>query len=209
MAVPYDAVAFDLLTALVDSWTLYARVAGSEALGWTWRLASLRRVTAQGSYRSYEEILAEAAADTGVPPAKRDELVGRWNELKPWPEAPGVLERLSGHRLAIVTNCSQRLAEIAAAATGGRFELVMSAERAGAYKIDPRAYQSALDALRLPADRVLFVAGSAHDVPGASRVGMRVYWSNRQRLPVPEGSAQPSFDEPDLLRLPDAVLAPK
>jgi FMN phosphatase YigB (HAD superfamily) len=85
----------------------------------------------------------------------------------------------------------------------------MSAERAGAYKIDPRAYQSALDALRLPADRVLFVAGSAHDVPGASRVGMRVYWSNRQRLPVPEGSAKPSFDEPDLLRLPDAVLAPK
>ena len=77
MAVPYDAVAFDLLTALVDSWTLYARVAGSEALGRTWRLASLRRVTAQGSYRSYEEILAEAAADAGVPPAKRDELVGR------------------------------------------------------------------------------------------------------------------------------------
>ena len=205
MAAQFEAVAFDLLTALVDSWTLYARVAGGEAPGRTWRLASLRRVTTQGSYRSYEDILAEAAADAGVPAAKRDELVARWGELEPWPEARGVLERLAGRRLAIVTNCSQRLADIAAAATGGRFELVMSAERAGAYKIDPRAYQSALDALRLPSHRVLFVAGSAHDVPGASRVGMRVYWANRQRLPVPEGSPPPLFDEPDLRRLPEVA----
>ena len=201
----FTAVAFDLLTALLDSWSLYTRVAGGETLGRAWRLASLRRVTAQGSYRSYEDILAEAAADAGVPAAKRDELVARWGELKPWPEAPEVLQQLAGKRLAIVTNCSQRLAEIAAAATGGRFELVMSAERSGAYKADPRAYQAALDALHLPADRVLFVAGSAHDVPGASRVGMRVYWSNRQRLPVPEGSPQPQYDEPDLRRLPEAA----
>jgi 2-haloalkanoic acid dehalogenase type II len=198
----FEAVAFDLLTALLDSWTLYARVAGSESLGRTWRLASLRRVTAQGSYRSYEDILADAAADAGVPAGKRDELVSRWGELRPWPEAPEVLRGLAGRRLAIVTNCSQRLADVAAAATGGRFDLVMSAERAGAYKTDPRAYQAALDALRLPATRVLFVAGSAHDVPGASRVGMPVYWSNRQRLPVPEGSPPPLYDEPDLGRLP-------
>jgi 2-haloacid dehalogenase len=198
----FEAVAFDLLTALLDSWTLYARVAGSEALGRTWRLASLRRVTAQGSYRPYEDILADAAADAGVPPAKRDELVSRWGELRPWTEAPAVLQELSGRRLAVLTNCSQRLAELAAAATGGRFDLVMSAERAGAYKTDPRAYQAALDALRLPPERVLFVAGSAHDVPGASRVGMRVYWSNRQRLPVPDGSPPPLYDELDLRRLP-------
>jgi len=201
--VPFEAVAFDLLTALLDSWSLYARVAGAEAPGRAWRLASLRRVTAQGDYRPYEDILADAAADAGVPVAKAGELIARWGELKPWPEASGVLARLAGRRLAIVTNCSQRLADIAAAATGGRFELVMSAERAGVYKADPRAYQAALDALRVPAERVLFVAGSAHDVPGASRVGMRVYWSNRQRLAVPVGSPPPLADEPDLRRLPE------
>ena len=198
----FEAIAFDLLTALIDSWTLYTRVAGSEEIGRAWRLASLRRVTSQGDYRSYEEILLDAAADAGVPAAKRDELVARWGELKPWPEAPEVLKALEGRRLAIVTNCSQRLADIAAGVTGGRFEVVMSAERAGAYKIDPRAYQAGLRALRLPADRVLFVAGSAHDVPGASRVGMQVYWSNRQRLPVPAGSPAPLANEPDLRRLP-------
>jgi 2-haloacid dehalogenase len=198
----FEAIAFDLLTALIDSWSLYARVSGSEETGRVWRLASLRRVTSQGDYRSYEDILLDSAAEVGVPASKRDEIVARWGELQPWPEAPDVLRTLEGRRLAVVTNCSQRLADIAAGVTGGRFELVMSAERAGAYKIDPRAYQAALRALRLPADRVLFVAGSAHDVPGASRVGMQVYWSNRQRLPVPAGSPAPLANEPDLRCLP-------
>jgi 2-haloacid dehalogenase len=203
----FDAIAFDLLTALVDSWSLWARAAGDEARGRAWRTAALRLMTAQGDYRPYEAIVGEAAAEVGLPGATAVELLARWGELTPWPEVPGVLARLAGRRLAIVTNCSQRLAERAAAATGGRFELVMSAERAGAYKTDPRAYRAALDALGLPAARVLFVAGSAHDVPGAGAVGMPVYWSNRQRLPVPPGAAPPLADAPDLSGLPSLAGA--
>jgi 2-haloalkanoic acid dehalogenase type II len=199
-----DAVAFDLLTALVDSWTLWARVAGDTGLGHAWRSASLRLVTGAGDYRPYEGIVQEAAAEVGIPPERARELIGRWGELCPWPEVPGVLRRLRGRRLLIVTNCSQPLAELAAAATGGRFEAIISAERAGAYKIDPRAYRAGLDALGLAPDRVLFVAGSAHDVPGAGGVGMPVYWSNRQRLPVPPGPP-PVLDAPDLGLLPDVL----
>ena len=33
----YDAVVFDLLTALIDSWTLWNDVAGSPADGMKWR----------------------------------------------------------------------------------------------------------------------------------------------------------------------------
>ena len=83
-------------------------------------------------------------------------------------------------------------------------ELVMSAERAGAYKIDPRAYQAALDALGLPAERVPFVAGSDHDVTGASVLDMAVCWSNRQALSVPDGP-EPLVNAPDLTRLPDLL----
>jgi 2-haloacid dehalogenase len=199
-----DAVAFDLLTALVDSWTLWESVAGDVALGRRWRQASLRLVTAAGSYAPYEDMVRAAAVEVGVPVPQSDVLLARWPEIRPWPEAPGILARLAQVprlRLAIVTNCSQRLAEIAAAATGGQFALVMSAERAGVYKIDPRAYQAALDALGLPPERVLFVAGSAHDVPGAGRVGMPVYWSNRQGLPVPAGAPAPVVNAPDLSQL--------
>jgi FMN phosphatase YigB (HAD superfamily) len=55
--------------------------------------------------------------------------------------------------------------------------------------------------LGLPAERVLFVAGSAHDVPGAGALGMPVYWSNRQGLPVPEGPP-PLVNASDLTRIP-------
>ncbi|MBM3556745.1 MAG: HAD-IA family hydrolase [Alphaproteobacteria bacterium] len=206
MTRTYDAIAFDLLTALVDSWSLWISVAGDEARGRAWRQASLRIVTKAGRYRPYEGIVAEATAATGLPPAKAEELLTRWRELKPWPETPDVVARLAGRRLAILTNCSQRCADIAAQATGGRFELVMSAEKAGIYKTAPESYRALLAALALPADRVLFVAGSPHDVPGAQAVGMDVYWSNRLAQPLPKGARPPLIDAPDLTALP--VLIP-
>jgi 2-haloacid dehalogenase len=199
-----DAVAFDLLTALVDSWTLWCSVAADEALGRAWRTASLRLVTSAGAYRPYEAIVGEAAAEVGLGPAQSAELLDRWGELQPWPEAPAMLARLAGRRLAVLTNCSQPLAEQAAAVTGGRFELVMSAQRAGVYKTDPRAYRALLAQLDLPPARVLFVAGSAHDVPGAAAVGMPVYWSNRQRLALPAGPP-PIANAADLGQVPDLL----
>ncbi len=151
-----EAVAFDLLTALIDSWSLWIEVAGDQALGRAWRGVSLRMVTGAGDYRPYEDIVRAATAEMDLPPARAEALLDRWGELEPWPGAPGVLQALAGRRLAIVTNCSQSLAERAAAATGASFEAVVSAERAGAYKTDARAYRAGLSALGLPAGKVLF-----------------------------------------------------
>src|SRR5215212_1209347 len=200
--LPVDAIAFDLLTALIDSWTLWEQVAADAPLGRAWRTASLRLITAAGDYQPYETMVRRAAEEVGVSVARSDDLLARWPELRPWPEAPSVLARLAGRRLAIVTNCSQELAEIAARATGAAFEVVMSAERAGVYKTDPRAYRAALDSLGREPERVLFVAGSAHDVPGATALGMPVYWSNRQDLPL-AGGPEPYVNARDLRHLPD------
>lgn len=203
----FNAIAFDLLTALVDSWTLWAKVAGSDELGRLWRTTSLRIVTSTGVYQPYEEMVRRAAAELGLEPTRADELIARWGEIKPWPETPKILRRLRQRRLAIVTNCSQRLAEIAAAATGCTFEVIMSAERAGYYKTDPRAYLAGARALGLEPADILFVGGSAHDVPGAAGAGMKVYWSNRQGLPVPAGAPIPLVNAPDLKALPQFLSA--
>jgi 2-haloacid dehalogenase len=207
----FRAVAFDLLTALIDSWSLWIEVAGDDAQGRAWRRASLRRVTTTGSYRPYEAIVAEAAAETGLAARHADKLIEQWarGKLRPWPEAPSVLAQLAaaGWRTAVVTNCSQRLAEAAAGPTGHRFGEIVSAERAGVYKTDPRAYRAGLAALGDPDPaEILFVAGSAHDVPGAAAVGMPVYWSNRFADQVPPGAPPPLCNEPNLLPLP-ALLA--
>lgn len=91
------------------------------------------------------------------------------------------------------------------AALGDPFAVVVSAERAGAYKPDPRPYRLALTELGLPPARVLFVAGSPHDVVGALRVGMPTVWVNRLGLPMPPG-ATGTIVVPDLAGLP-ALLA--
>lgn len=211
-SVPFGGVAFDLLTALMDSWSLWMTVAKDDELGRRWRRESLHKVTTAGVYRSYENIVREASRAVGLNETCADELLARWasGELKPWPEASNVLEQVASHglRTAVITNCSQRLAEAAAEATGHRFDAIVSAERAGVYKTDPRAYRAGLTALGdfAPAE-VLFVAGSAHDVPGASAVGMSVYWSNRFHDKVPDGSPLPFVSAKDLSRLPTVLAA--
>jgi 2-haloacid dehalogenase len=198
----YTAVGFDLLTALLDTWSLFADVAGGRELGMRWHAASQSLLRGK-AYRPFDDIVRDAAGEVGIERAKGDELLRRWAESNPWPDVPSVLPRLGGFTRFIVTNCSERLGAIAAARVG-KFDLVMTAERAGAYKPDPRPYRAALDALNLHRKRVLFVAGSAHDVGGASRAGMDVYWANRGHVAAPTDAK--AIREEDDLRGVVAVL---
>jgi 2-haloacid dehalogenase len=90
----------------------------------------------------------------------------------------GALRR-EGLPLGIVTNCSEVLAKKAVACTGVEFDVVITAERAGYYKPDPRLYRMALGELGVTADRCLFVAGSAYDLFGTRNVGLQAYWHDR------------------------------
>jgi 2-haloalkanoic acid dehalogenase type II len=200
--VRYRAIGFDLLTALLDTWSLWSAVAGSRDLGMRWHAASQDLLRGR-PYRSYEEVTREAADQVGLPRAKADEFLARFDELRPWPDTPGVLEKLPLRPRFIVTNCSRVLGE-RAARKAGTFDLVLTAEEAGAYKPDPRPYAAALAALGLRARDVLFVAGSSHDVGGAARAGMDVYWANRGGAPRPS-DATAIREEPDLCALIDVV----
>lgn len=191
----YDAVGFDLLTALLRTWPLWEEIAGGVEAGQRWHTASQSLLRGR-DYYPFEDNLRQAAEQAGLPADRADELIRRWGEFEPWPDTPGTLAALPPVRTFIVTNCSEELG-LRAARRAGDFDLVMTAERAGAYKPDPRPYRAALDALGLAPERVLFVAGSAHDVGGASRLGMDVYWANRGSA-GPPGDATALREEPDL-----------
>lgn len=182
-------VLFDLLTALLDSWSLWNRVAGSEDAGRRWRHEYLRITYGAGSYRPYETLVAEAAAATGLSPSAPGGLLDAWDELEPWPDANEVLDSLARHGpIGVVTNCSNELARRAVARFGVRFDVVVTAEEAGAYKPDPRPYLLARDRLAVPASRIAFVAGSPFDLGGATSVGFAVFWHNRLGLTAPPGA---------------------
>lgn len=208
-AARYDAVVFDLLTALIDSWTLWNDVAGSAERGMAWRKRYLEITYGCGTYRPYETLVREAAVDAGFPARLADDLERRWAELAPWPEARGVLETLGAHvPLAVATNCSNRLGRLAAERTGAKYKVIATAESVGFYKPRREVYLAVLDELGTDPARTLFVAGSASDVPGAKGVGMPVYWHNRIGLP-PRDDATPDALETSLLPLvPYVGLAP-
>jgi 2-haloacid dehalogenase len=197
----YAAVIFDLLTALIDSWSLWNDVAGSPDVGMKWRRRYLEITYGCGPYRPYETLVREAARDVGLPESLGSALERRWGELAPWPEASGVLSTIPVP-LAVATNCSVRLGRLAADRVGVPFKVVITAEGAGFYKPRPELYRAVLTALGTAPERTLFVAGSASDVPGAKGVGMPVYWHNRVGLP-PRDDATPDHLEPTLDTLAD------
>jgi 2-haloalkanoic acid dehalogenase type II len=201
----YQAILFDLLTALLDSWTVWNETAGSEERGRAWRAEYLKRTYGCGAYRPYETLVREAAEAVGLDARYAAALERNWLRLEPWPDVRPVLTTLSKtHRLGVVTNCSERAGRIAAERVGVPFEVIVTSEAAGFYKPDPRPYRMALEHLALPPERALFVAGSAYDLFGTAQVGLDTYWHNRVGIAAPEGAPAPMIQSrglQDLLRV--------
>src|SRR5207245_5945324 len=184
-------------TALLDSWSVWSDVAGGKERGMRWHAAAQSLLRGK-RYRPFEDIVRDAAHETGLAEDRAGELLRRWDEAAPWPDVPPVLDRRGGVTRFIVTNCSRRLGGLAAS-RAGRFDLVMTAEEAGAYKPDPAPYRAALERLALDPAQVLFVAGSAHDVGGAARTGMDWDFANGGGAAAPRAGAAPP-DESGLRR---------
>lgn len=196
---PVQLVLFDLLTALLDSWTLWNSVAGSEEMGRTWRMAYLKATYGCGSYRPYETLVEEAAVEVGLGRQAAAELEARWGQLQAWPEAKTVLAALKPHyKLGIVTNCSEKLGRQAADLLGVPFDVVITSEQAGFYKPDPAPYRLALETLDIAAANAVFVAGSAYDMFGTEKVGLPTIWHNRVGLAAPQGAPAPLIMRPTL-----------
>lgn len=193
------AVLFDLLTALLDSWTLWNAVAGSEAKGRAWRAEYLRLTYGCGTYVPYEELVRDAARATGMPDSAPQALEDRWLELPAWSGAQAALDALQGRaRLAVVTNCSIRMGRLAAGRLRTKWDCIVTAEEAGCYKPDPRPYRLALSTLGVAPKDAAFVAGSGYDLFGTSAVGLRTYWHNRVGLARPEGAPPAAVESPTL-----------
>jgi len=197
----YDGVLFDLFSALLDSQPAYDEVAGSASLGSRWRSEHSRLCYSASDYRPHDDLVAEAATRIGLSPDLTPALIARLSELRPWPETSAVLTRLrTTVQIGVVTNCSDEVGRRAAAQVGVPFDVVATAETAGAYKPRAEPYRLALDALAVDAARTLFVAGSPDDIAGASRVGMPVYWHNRRGLDL-GGRARPLLEHDSLAPL--------
>jgi 2-haloacid dehalogenase len=132
-----------------------------------------------------EDALAAAARGLDLPlrPSERGQLMQAWLELKAWPDALPVIERLKarGLKLVFLSNFTAAMLDAAVKNSNleGLFEEHLSTDRVQAYKPDPRAYQMALDAFGLARTQIAFVAFAGWDVAGAKWFGYPTYWANR------------------------------
>ncbi len=202
MPKKYDAVLFDLLTALLDSWTIWNKAAGSATKGALWRNAYLHKTYASGSYKPYITLVNEAAIEVGLTTSNVIALENSWHLLQAWNDVQQTILTLPSHvTLGVVTNCSEKLGQLAASNVGVSFSVVVTAERAGYYKPHTAPYTIALEELGTNASNTLFVAGSPFDVFGTTALGLDTYWHNRIGIAAPKNMPMPLAHERTMLPL--------
>ena len=183
-STPTRAVLVDLLMATMDSISTWSVAAGDRETGLAWRDAVTDRMRRSGRYRSYRDLVEEAAAELGLGDAAPDRLEEAWLDMPPWPDAEAL--RSATVPYAFVTNCSSRLASLAADRSGLDPAFTLSAEEAGYYKPRPEIYLLACTRIGAPPGETRFVAGAAYDAEGAHAAGLAARLITRRpgtRLP--------------------------
>ena len=159
-------------------------------LSQTWRAKQIEYMylrTLMGRYIPHDQnteaalVYACKFLDLDCDTDRRAELMDQYLKLKPFPDAPGALEALSGYRRAILSVGTKPMIEaiVANAELSSQFDALLSVDTVKAYKPHPSVYQLVLDEMSLVKDEVGFVTSNFFDVAGAKSFGFKVYWINR------------------------------
>jgi len=211
----FDALTFDcygtlidwetgILAALAPVLAAHGAAAGDEEL--LERFAVHEAELEAGPHRRYREVLAGAlrgiGADLGFTPTP-DELAAFGASVADWPAFPDSADALGRlgrrFRLGVITNCDDDLFAASAARLDATFDVVVTAEQAGAYKPGHRGFELAFERLGLPGERVLHVAQSLfHDHVPAKALGLTTVWVDRRAGRAGTGATPPADARPDL-----------
>jgi 2-haloacid dehalogenase len=142
---------------------------------------------------------------------QQQQLMSAYSNLKVWSDVPASLEalRMAGFRLVFLSNMTHSMLDQGIKQTGleGMFNHILSTDQIRSYKPDPRAYQMAINTLKLKRDEILFVAFAGWDAAGAKWFGYPTFWVNRLGTPLEELNAIPDGTGRDLNALVEFVLS--
>ena len=130
---------------------------------------------------------------------------------RPFPEVEKTLQKLKAHYpIAVISNVESDIIERNLKFLNVQFDVVMTAERAHAYKPDRKIFESAWRDLNGTPSEFLHVGASLHvDIVSASEYGCSTVWVNRstaQENPTDtEADFRPDFEVKDFLGLLEVV----
>ena len=160
----------------------------------------------QGKYRCYRDVLQSVVKQfgeqLGFAPTDHEtrslpESLPNW---KPWPDTVSALRELQQRfRLAIVSNVDDDLFAATLPQLGVKFDPIITAQQAGAYKPSLKIFELALRRIGVPAHRILHVGQSIyHDVLPAQSLGLATVWVNRPSPRTGVGAVKAAEGHPDL-----------
>jgi 2-haloacid dehalogenase len=153
-------------------------------LEYTWQRSLMQR------YAPFSQVTREALAyacealGLQLTVTQMEALMGEYQMLSAYPDVAAALEKLSGHKTAILTNGSPDMIEPLVKQSGLRFDAVLSVDAVKIFKPAPQVYELASTQLTVPANRIGFVSSNGWDALGAKSFGFTVYWINRAGAPV-------------------------
>jgi len=202
-----QAVVFDAYGTLFDVHSVIAHCnrkfpgQGAE-LSKLWRTKQLEYTWLRSLTERYEDFwtvtqsaLAFACRSLTLPcpPETCEELMESYLRLETFPEVKPALDKLSQHKLAILSNGSPKMLAAAVENSGlrGRFTDVISADGVKIYKPSPRVYGLVSQHLGVPDSAIAFVSSNFWDIAGAKSFGFWTCWVNRCNLSEDELGVKP------------------
>jgi 2-haloacid dehalogenase len=161
----------------------------------TWLLALMER------YRDFWEVteaaLRSAARELSIDltESQVDALMKAYLAPAVFPEVRAALDALRGRALGILSNGSPGMLDAAVRAHSLEpyFAHLISVDLVRTYKPSPRVYALGTEALKLPAEDILFVSSNWWDVAGAKSFGYRVCWCNRSGAEMEAWGQAPDY----------------
>jgi 2-haloacid dehalogenase len=140
-----------------------------------------------------DDLLIERGVE--LPVAERHRLVAAWHRLDPWPDVRDGLEALRRQRVtAALSNGHTALLVDLARHCDVRFDCVLSAELAHAYKPAPEVYRTAARLLGMEPGELMLVAAHPSDLKGARGAGLHTSLVDRR---LEYGSSTRARQDPD------------
>jgi 2-haloacid dehalogenase len=168
-----------------------SRLWRTKQLEYTWQRSLMRR------YEPFSRVTREAleyaceALGLALDRQRADTLMAEYLRLALFPDVREALSKLTGRKLAILTNGSPDMIDPLVAQSGLSFDAVLSVDTLKVYKPAPEVYQLAVDRLGVAPAQVGFVSSNCWDALGAKSFGFEVNWINRSGAPVDRLGFQP------------------
>lgn len=230
----FEALTFDVFGTLIDWEAGVAQALGPWAAANGLSVSEADLVAAFGRFESprqqanpetrYPEVLElvfeDIARSFGVEPRNAD-AVAFGESVAAWPafaDSAESLAYLSRHcRLGVISNVDRASFAACNRKLGVDFDIIVTAEDAGAYKPDLRPFHLALERLNeigIGQDTLLHTAQSLfHDHDPGKRLGLTTCWIDRKgqaeggvsgATPAPPGAPEPDIRFPSLAELVEA-----